>query len=192
MIDRNHALPITRQAELAGISRGNVYYLARAVSECDQRLMKRIDTLNLAHPFAGSRMLRDMLMREGFEVGRRHVATLMRRMGIEALASPTPARSTRRIRSIRTCCASSRSSAPTRSGPPTSHISRWPAAGSTCARSSTGRAGESSHTECRSAWTPRFAWRRSRKHSPSTASPRSSTPTRAASLGSRSRRTRFE
>jgi len=44
MIDRNHALPITRQAELAGISRGNVYYLARAVSECDQRLMKRIDT----------------------------------------------------------------------------------------------------------------------------------------------------
>jgi len=50
MIDRNHALPITRQAELAGISRGNVYYLARAVSECDQRLMKRIDTLNLAHP----------------------------------------------------------------------------------------------------------------------------------------------
>ena len=85
MIDRNHALPITRQAELAGISRGNVYYLARAVSECDQRLMKRIDTLNLAHPFAGSRMLRDMLMREGFEVGRRHVATLMRRMGIQAL-----------------------------------------------------------------------------------------------------------
>ena len=47
--------------------------------------MKRIDALNLAHPFAGSRMLRDMLDREGFEVGRRHVATLMRRMGIEAL-----------------------------------------------------------------------------------------------------------
>jgi DNA-binding transcriptional LysR family regulator len=47
--------------------------------------MKRIDTLNLAHPFAGSRMLRDMLNREGFDVGRRHVATLMRRMSIEAL-----------------------------------------------------------------------------------------------------------
>ena len=85
MIDRNHALPITRQAELVGISRGNVYYLPRAASEADQRLMKRIDALNLAHPFAGSRMLRDMLNREGFDVGRRHVATLIQRMGIEAL-----------------------------------------------------------------------------------------------------------
>jgi putative transposase len=85
MIDRDHALPIARQAELVGISRGNVYYLPRAASEADQRLMKRIDALNLAHPFAGSRMLRDMLNREGFDVGRRHVATLMRRMGIEAL-----------------------------------------------------------------------------------------------------------
>ena len=85
MIDRNHALPVTRQAELVGISRGTVYYHPEPVSEADQRLMKRIDALNLAHPFAGSRMLRDMLNREGFEVGRRHVATLMQRMGIEAL-----------------------------------------------------------------------------------------------------------
>jgi len=85
MIDRNHALPIKRQAELVGISRGDVYYLPRDVSEADERLMKRIDVLNLERPFAGSRMLRDMLNREGFEVGRRHVATLMRRMGIEAL-----------------------------------------------------------------------------------------------------------
>ena len=85
MIDRNHALPIKRQAELVGICRGNVYYLPRGASRADQELMKRIDALNLAHPFAGARMLRDMLKREGFEVGRRHVATLMQRMGIEAL-----------------------------------------------------------------------------------------------------------
>jgi putative transposase len=85
MIDRGHALPIKRQAELVGISRGNVYYLPSAVPELDQRLMKRIDALNLEYPFAGSRMLRDMLAREGLEVGRRHVGTLMRRMGIEAL-----------------------------------------------------------------------------------------------------------
>ena len=81
MIDRKHALPIARQAELVGISRGNVYYLPRAVSEADLRLMKRIDVLHLAYPFAGSRMLRDLLNREGFEVGRRHVATLMRQHG---------------------------------------------------------------------------------------------------------------
>lgn len=60
MIDRDHALPITRQAELVGVSRGNAYYnLPRTASEADQRLMKRIDALNLASPFAGSRMLRD-------------------------------------------------------------------------------------------------------------------------------------
>jgi putative transposase len=85
MIDRNHALPINAQAELVGISRGNVYYMPTAVSEADQRLMRRIDELNLKYPFAGSRMLRDMLAREGVAVGRRHVATLMRRMGIQAL-----------------------------------------------------------------------------------------------------------
>ena len=43
MIDRNHALPITRQAKLVGISRGDVYYQPRAASQADQRLMKRID-----------------------------------------------------------------------------------------------------------------------------------------------------
>ncbi len=85
MIDRSHALPINRQAQLVGISRGNVYYLPSAVSDAEQRLMRRIDELNLKYPFAGSRMLRDMLAREGLEVGRRHVATLMRRMGIQAL-----------------------------------------------------------------------------------------------------------
>lgn len=85
MIDRTHTLPITRQAALVGISRGNVYYLPRAASEADQQLMKRIDALHLAHPFAGARMLRDFLKREGFTVGRRHISTLMSRMGIQAL-----------------------------------------------------------------------------------------------------------
>ena len=85
MINRKHELPIKRQAELVGISRGNVYYLPRPVCEADQQLMRRIDELHLEYPFAGSRMLRDMLNREGFDVGRRHVSTLMERMGIEAL-----------------------------------------------------------------------------------------------------------
>ncbi len=85
MIDHDHALPINRQAELAGISRGTVYYLPRPVSDADQRLMRRIDELHLEHPFAGARMLRDLLGREGVKVGRKHVATLMGRMGIEAL-----------------------------------------------------------------------------------------------------------
>ena len=85
MIDRDHALPVTRQARNLGISRGSVYYLPRPVPAQDLALMRRIDQLHLEHPFAGSRMLRDLLNQEGVAVGRKHVATLMRRMGIEAL-----------------------------------------------------------------------------------------------------------
>jgi putative transposase len=89
MIDRDHQLPITRQARLLGISRGAVYYLPRPVSDADLALMRRIDELHLEHPFMGARMLRDQLDREGRHVGRRHVRTLMLRMGIDALA-PQP------------------------------------------------------------------------------------------------------
>jgi putative transposase len=85
MIDREHDLSIKKQAELLEISRGSVYYLPRPVSPSDLKLMRRIDELHLELPFAGSRMLRDLLAAEGSKVGRRHVATLMRRMGIEAL-----------------------------------------------------------------------------------------------------------
>ena len=85
MIEREHELPIKRQAEVLGISRGTVYYQAEPVSEGELALMRRIDELHLEHPFAGSRMLRDLLRLAGIEVGRRHVGTLMRRMGIQAL-----------------------------------------------------------------------------------------------------------
>jgi len=85
MIDRTHPLPLTRQAEALAISRGSVYYQPRAVSNADLALMKRIDRLHLDYPFAGARMLRDLLNLRGIQVGRRRVRTLMRRMGIEAL-----------------------------------------------------------------------------------------------------------
>ena len=85
MIDRTHDLPITKQAEVLNISRGSVYYLPRPVSETDLGLMRRLDRLHLEYPFAGSRMLRGLLAAEGCQIGRRHVKTLMRRMGIEAL-----------------------------------------------------------------------------------------------------------
>jgi putative transposase len=94
MIDRNHELPITRQAELMGVSRGTVYYLPKATSAAELALMRRIDALHLEHPFMGARMLRRQLQRDGVQVGRRHIATLMRRMGIEALA-PQPGTSKR-------------------------------------------------------------------------------------------------
>ena len=89
MIDPLHDLSITRQAELLGMSRGMVYYLPRPVSAADLALMRRIDELHLEHPFMGARMLRRQLIRAGVRAGRRHIATLMRRMGITALA-PQP------------------------------------------------------------------------------------------------------
>ena len=85
MIDRTHDLPITKQAAALNISRGSVYYLPRPMSAADLALMRRIDELHLEFPFAGSRLLRDLLAAEGSKIGRRHVATLMKRMGIEAL-----------------------------------------------------------------------------------------------------------
>jgi putative transposase len=84
MIDRTHDLPIS-QAKALNISRGAVYYKPRPVSEEDLKIMRRLDELHLEHPFMGARMLRDMLAREGVSIGRRHVATLMKRMGIVAI-----------------------------------------------------------------------------------------------------------
>ena len=85
MIDPEHELPIAKQAEELEIGRSTVYYRPRPVSDADLMLMRRIDELHLNYPFAGSRMLRDMLSQQGFEVGRRHVRTLMRQMAIEAI-----------------------------------------------------------------------------------------------------------
>jgi len=96
MIDRLHNLPLARQARELGISRGSVYYLPRPVSAADLEIMRRIDELHLEFPFAGSRMLRDLLRQEGIEIGRQHVATLMKKMAIEAIyrrpntSKPTP------------------------------------------------------------------------------------------------------
>jgi putative transposase len=85
MIDREHDLSITKQAEVLKISRGSVYYLPRPVSSADLAIMRHLDRLHLEFPFAGSRMLRGLLALQGCKIGRRHVKTLMRRMGIEAL-----------------------------------------------------------------------------------------------------------
>ena len=85
MIDRTHALPISKQAKELGISRGSVYYLPRAASAADLALMRRIDELHLDYPFAGSGMLQWLLRAEGHTAGRLHVSTMMRKMGIEAL-----------------------------------------------------------------------------------------------------------
>ena len=96
MIEREHALPLTRQAKILKLSRSGLYYRPRPVPPADLAVMRRIDELHLDYPFAGSRMLRDLLRGEGVEIGRQRVARMMKRMGIEALyrrpntSKPTP------------------------------------------------------------------------------------------------------
>jgi putative transposase len=96
MIDRSHDLPLTRQAQVLKLSRSSLYYRPCPVSAADLAIMRRIDELHLEHPFAGSRMLRDLLRGEGVQIGRQRVITMMRRMKIEAIyrrpntSKPTP------------------------------------------------------------------------------------------------------
>ena len=96
MIDREHDLALTRQAKILKLSRSSLYYRPRPVPPSDLAIMRRIDELHLDYPFAGSRMLRDLLRGEGVEIGRQRVARMMKRMGIEALyrrpntSKPTP------------------------------------------------------------------------------------------------------
>jgi putative transposase len=85
MIEHGVKLPVIRQVEMLGLSRSSVYYESVPVPELDLALMRRIDELHLGRPFMGARMMRLFLQRDGYVVGRRHVGTLMRRMGIEAL-----------------------------------------------------------------------------------------------------------
>ena len=106
MIDREHDLPITRQAAVLNVSRGSVYYRPRPMPEADLAIMRRLDRLHLEFPFAGSRMLRGLLAAEGCKVGRCHVKTLMQRMeaaffsqgkeGIESTGITTSSRATSR------------------------------------------------------------------------------------------------
>ena len=84
MIDRGHGLPLARQAALLTLRRSSLYYEPRAVPAADLAIVRRIDALHLDYPFAGSRMLRDLLRGEGVAIGRERVATMMRRMGLEA------------------------------------------------------------------------------------------------------------
>ena len=85
MINRTHDLSIVRQCQILALARSTAYSQPQPISATELALQRRIDELHLDHPFAGARMLRDLLRRDGHSVGRRHVSTLMRRMGIEAI-----------------------------------------------------------------------------------------------------------
>ena len=85
MIDPEHALPLTRQSRIVELSRSSLYYKAVPISERDLELMRLIDKIHLNYPFYGSRSIRNDLRDLGHDVGRGHVSTLMKKMGIRAL-----------------------------------------------------------------------------------------------------------
>ena len=186
MIDREHDLPITQQTKSLGISRGSVYDRPRPVSPADLAILRRIDELHLELPFAGSRMPRDLLNQEGIEIGRCHVATLMKRMGVEALyrkpniSKPVPGHKIDPylLRGMTI-------DRPNQVGPWISPMSRWRAASSLSLPWSTGSAVAFSPGGCRSPWRRRSASRRWRKHSPDMAVRRSSTPIKVRSSRAR-------
>lgn len=86
LIDRNHMIPIARQAALLGISRASAYALPAPPSTDDLALFAAVDRLYTAHPYYGTRRLAYVLKRdEGIEAGRKRIRTAMRILGLEAL-----------------------------------------------------------------------------------------------------------
>lgn len=85
MIDRDHQLPLTRQSQILELSRSSLYYQAVSISDRGLELMRVIDELHMKHPYMGSRSIRDQLQDRGYQVGRQHVSTLMKKMGIAAI-----------------------------------------------------------------------------------------------------------
>ena len=117
MIDQTHDLPVVGQCRILELSRSTADYQALPVPAADLALMRQIDELHLAWPFARARMLSRRLKREGQPVGRRNVSTLMTRWGsMPCIASPAPASGIQPTRSIPICSAIWRSRARIRSG----------------------------------------------------------------------------
>lgn len=85
MINKQHALPVTRQCEILELSRSALYYKAVQVSEGELNMMSLIDEIHLRYPFYGSRRISDELLDNGFHASRGRVSNLMKKMGIEAL-----------------------------------------------------------------------------------------------------------
>ena len=115
MINREHPLPLTRQGRILNISRSGIYYALVTVSDKDRDLMRLMDEIHLEYPFMGSRGIKNELWNKGHKVGRTHIRTLMRKMGIEAIYKkprlsephpdhtiyPEPPRYCRRLQSVR-------------------------------------------------------------------------------------------
>ena len=119
--------------------------------QADLAIMRRLDRLHLEFPFAGARMLRGLLSAEGCKIGRRHVTTLMRRMGIEALYRRPRLATASRTSSTLTRARSSPAQPSPVYSPTTALRSAWTAkapGGTTCSSSGSGAASNTRRSTC--------------------------------------------
>ncbi len=84
-IEADSTVSIRKQSVLLQLNRSSLYYDPEPISTCDLKLMHRIDEIHTKSPCYGRRPMHAQLLRDGFCVGERHVGSLMRTMGIEAI-----------------------------------------------------------------------------------------------------------
>lgn len=75
----------TRQCKVLNLSRSGVYYVPVLVDDRGRELMKFVDRIPPGRGLFGTTRIRDALQDRGHMIGRSHVRTFMRKMGIEAL-----------------------------------------------------------------------------------------------------------
>ena len=89
-------MPLNEQAELLSLSRASLYYNPVAPSAAEIAIKHRIDELYTAHPFYGSRKIREVLKAAGVVINRKCVQRHMREMGIAGIC-PGPNLSKRNL-----------------------------------------------------------------------------------------------
>lgn len=85
IITNDATLSITKQCELLSISRSSLYYEAKGENPFNLRVMALIDQQFLHTPWYGARQMARHLRRQGYNVGRKRVRRLMRKMGLHAI-----------------------------------------------------------------------------------------------------------
>lgn len=86
MVDLNTlGVSINQQCKWLNIQRSGIYYKKKQVSEKDLNIMLNIDKLHIKDSSMGTRRISQNLQRMGFNIGRIHVRTLMRKMRIRAI-----------------------------------------------------------------------------------------------------------
>lgn len=85
-INRDESIPLSKQAELLGISRSSIYYQPIPADQLTLDIMNQIDLIYTKRPYYGSRKIAKEITRQwGLPINRKRIQGLMREMGLEAI-----------------------------------------------------------------------------------------------------------